>query len=77
LDLNYEARAHRFPEEWKSGAERTTFYPESRKIAKDFKLAIKTERASEREKKTKKKTSPQKKNHHHHTHTTTDSTISP
>src|SRR6266404_6326061 len=43
IDLNYDALAPiGIPEEVEvSGAERTTFYPEVEKIAKDFKLAIK------------------------------------
>ena len=43
LDLNYDALAPiGIPEEVEvSGAERTTFYPEVEKIAKDFSLAIK------------------------------------
>jgi hypothetical protein len=43
LDLNYDALAPiGIPEEVEvSGAERTTFYPEVEKIAKEFKLAIK------------------------------------
>jgi len=43
------ARAHRYSEEVEvSGAERTTFLSRSRKIAKDFKLAIKPTRIRKR-----------------------------